>query len=103
MSLRIVHISTLPPTQCGIAEYTAALTQNIADLHLGVGQEYVRIIRNETIDKMQITAFIPQIDIDPSDASNFHVLKTCLLGNNDQVISLQHEFKLFGGAQGEKI
>lgn len=90
-------ISTFPPTQCGIATYANDLSNylhfqypllKINKFELNNNQEFDKsdkfVIRNEnTEDYIKLTRFINSSDID--------------------VLDIQHEFKIFGKPDGEKI
>jgi len=91
-------VSTYPPTACGLASYTASLRRAVAtargsDHGLGI----VRLV-------------------DPDDASTSadaghawrrgeprSLAETVRVLDGYDVVSLQHEFGIFGGADGEEV
>ncbi len=91
--MKVCHISTLPPTQCGIADYTAMLmgslsgTQSLTvEMVLGGHHDAgdgcrIRLDRRSDYDRA--VDWINDSDID--------------------VVSLQHEFGIYGGPYGAHV
>ena len=91
--LRIGHVSTFPPLRCGIATFASDLMRSMpfADhrkysLHYGV---------NEVPDAAAAA--------DVRSPEQLVELAKCISTSNCEVVSLQHEFGIWGGAEGENI
>lgn len=78
----IAYISTFPPTQCGIATYSSDLMLHFHSLypHVKAIKAEINFVNDNYIQQ------IKELDRD-----------------NNLIFHLQHEFKLFGGQQGEEI
>lgn len=91
--MKVCHISTLPPTQCGIADYTAMLMDGLSgtqsstvEIVLGDGRDVgdgcrIRLDRRSDYDRA--VDWINDSDVD--------------------VVSLQHEFGIYGGPYGAHV
>jgi len=95
----IVHVSSLPPTACGVAEYSAALATAMNANWPQASHFFVRLDSEakETLQDDQ------QISINPVDPMAFKVAADAVNRLERKVVLVQHEFKLFGGADGENI
>jgi polysaccharide biosynthesis protein PslF len=90
-------ISTLPPTQCGIATYASDLIQSLSDYspeliiskfeltHLQEKEENLEFLirNNQTVDYFKACEFINS--------------------SNIELVDIQHEFKIFGAPDGENL
>jgi glycosyltransferase involved in cell wall biosynthesis len=86
-------VSTYPPTQCGLATFTAALVDA-----LGGGVAVVRVLDEAEPDA--VAAPVVATLLNGSDASTATVVAT--LAAYD-VVMIQHEYGIFGGADGIDI
>jgi polysaccharide biosynthesis protein PslF len=90
----VCHISTFSPTQCGIATYTEDLIHHLK----GVGSLKVRIIYDNEE---------PQSGFDNTIViGNINTYETAIESINNSgvdVVSLQHEFGIYGGDDGEYV
>lgn len=68
------YVSTLPPTLCGIAEYTS---------------QYVKALRRMGVD-------VDTVPITPGKALPFHYLSLALKSRGDRVLHAQFSFDFFG-------
>jgi polysaccharide biosynthesis protein PslF len=96
MAVRIGFVSTYPPTQCGLATFTASLNTALTgdDVDAGV---VVRLIE-DTGQSRPTAAGAELLAGDyPSMAASAQLLNTC------DVVILQHEFGIYGGRDGEDI
>ena len=96
MSTRFGFVSTFPPTQCGLATFTAALRGALLD---GTGDEG-RVVR--LVDSPQ-----PRLDDEvvaqlvAGDSDSLHRAAEQL--NLCDVAIVQHEYGVYGGADGSEI
>lgn len=95
-SLRIGMLSTFPPTLCGLATFAAALTGELTAQGHRVGVMQVSDGTQPLADERRITGVLSN----GSDASIRRAAWT--LSRNDLVI-VQHEFGIFGGADGDEV
>ena len=96
---KIVFISTFPPRKCGIATFTSDLIENTAAAAKGEFEPLVVAMRNDDQKyddpvKFEIHENVKSDYICAADYINFsHV----------DVISVQHEFGIFGGDAGQYL
>lgn len=91
--LRIAHVSTYSPTQCGIATYTEDL---IASLHSATAQK-IRL----SYDEPPRTEFDQTIPIQNEIA--YDQAATYINNSDVNIVALQHEFAIFGGDRGSHV
>lgn len=91
--MKIAHVSTFPPMKCGIAFYASDLldalptfSQRKYVLHYG---------KNLTYDTVS--------HADASYRHNLRRLARAISDSDCEVVSLQHEFGIWGGKNGEHI
>ena len=94
----IGFVSTYPPTVCGLATYTASLLKAIADnprsraglgvIALGNGPE-------------RITA--PEVALHHQNGNASSLEMAARILNSYDTVSIQHEFGIFGGTDGEEV
>jgi len=97
VSFTVAHVSTYWPTQCGIASYTQDLVQALRGCRQAViAVDYAR--RARAIAEPPVVAGIPL----QSRAAYLEAARQINAGPVD-VVSLQHEFGIFGGAHGEHV
>jgi glycosyltransferase involved in cell wall biosynthesis len=96
MPLRVCHISTFSPTQCGIATYVEELIRHQRE----VSPLRVRMIypgdRLQSEDLCQIR--IPLHEIREYSRATAEINEYRV-----DVVSLQHEFGIFGGSDGDNV
>lgn len=95
MSLfNVCHISTFSPTQCGIATYTEDLIHYLNGIH----SFKVRVIYDNEEPQQGFDSTIAIGDINTYDTAIDSI-------NNSKVdvVSLQHEFGIYGGNDGEYV
>lgn len=94
----IAFVSTYPPTVCGLATFTASLVDAVAhNRNSRVGLGVVECGNGPTGSTTQDVAFHHRI----GDASSLERATRVL--NSYDTVSIQHEFGIFGGADGEEI
>jgi glycosyltransferase involved in cell wall biosynthesis len=92
----VALVGTYPPTQCGIATFTAALANGLTETGAGrVG--VVRLGNGDALswDPRVVAEILPGLSrsrIDAARAINSH-----------DVVMIQHEFGVFGGTDGDEI
>jgi glycosyltransferase involved in cell wall biosynthesis/CBS domain-containing protein len=98
--LKVAYISTFPPRECGIATYTSDLVEAIS--HLYVTQSPTIIAIN---DKGGYYNYPPQVgfQIDREDVDSYVEAAEYVNRSDIDIVSLQHEYGLFGGIWGEHI
>jgi glycosyltransferase involved in cell wall biosynthesis len=98
-SKRIGYLSTFPPRECGIANFTKDLIDAIDELD---GPKPSIIAINE---KGAIYNYDRRVkwDIDRDNAEDYVQAAKYVNSSNIQLLIIQHEFGLFGGDYGEHI
>lgn len=88
-----------PPTACGIAEYTSALAHHITVRAPSLGTTLVRL----SLDPEETLPPAKYLAVNPSDPTAFDAAAAQINRLDHCVVLLQHEFKLYGGADGENL
>ena len=96
MGTRYGFVSTYPPTQCGLASFTAALHGALTASAVDEG----RIVRLVEASQPRPSADVVAewVDGDPAGLT-----RAAARLNDADVVVLQHEFGVYGGADGEEI
>lgn len=93
--LNVGHISTFSPTQCGIATYTEDLIDHL--LGFAHSQKVRLIHRHETSSSSNEGAIVIE------DKRSYEKAIDAVNESNLDVVSLQHEFGIYGGEDGEYV
>lgn len=96
----VVHVSPLPPRRCGVAEYTGALSAAMAAANRGGAPFFVRLVCDGEADT---TGSENCICVDPSNISAVQDTAAAVNRLAPASILLQHEFKLYGGNDGDNV
>ncbi len=88
-------LSTYPPTQCGLATFAAALADSLI-----TRQDRVSVVA--MVDKPQ-TGFPAEVDLQWVRGSAEGAYETASRLNATDVVILQHEYGIFGGADGHDV
>ncbi len=96
--LNLAILSTYPPTECGIATYTKAIAQVCEDYYL---KNKIRIIALDSDNNKYSRNVICQIKKD--DAKSYVEAAKKINKSDIEVVSLQHEYGMFGGKDGKYI
>jgi len=96
MAIRFGFISTFPPTQCGLATFTAALLRALTAL----GQDDGRVARLLEVAQPPTGGDVVAHIVHGTEATAAH--STELLNDCDVVV-VQHEFGIYGGPDGEDV
>jgi len=91
--MRVAHVSTFPPTQCGIAVFAQDLIDNLSGIdslrfRLFYGQDYSDGFEGH---------------VNHSSREQFEELGAIINASAVDVVDLQHEFGIWGGAEGEHL
>jgi glycosyltransferase involved in cell wall biosynthesis len=94
----LAHVSTYPPRECGIASYTKALVESIGHerfihLVLAIDDGKPRYRYNQSV----------RLVINANNSSEFVEAARFLNESERAVVSLQHEYGIFGGEWGSYI
>ncbi len=105
--LKVAFISTYPPRQCGIATFTQDLVNSLSQLYgdslAEKGQENLQVMALNKASPIMLYPLEVKFEIreqhkeDYRDAAHFLTLSLV------DVVSLQHEFGIFGGPEGRHI
>ena len=101
----VCFVGTYPPRQCGIGTFTHDLGQSIAQLqgeNVGVG-ETVRVVALSNRGGAYNYGPEVQFEIRSQHRMDYHRAADFLDLSSADVISLQHEFGIFGGDDGAYI
>ncbi len=90
-------LSSFPPTACGLATFTAALASGLAanDSEVGV----VRVVDDAGVQNPQSERVVGNL----VNGSRHSLVASSDLLNQFDVAVIQHEYGLYGGADGEEV
>ena len=96
--LNITHVSTYPPRECGIALYTEDLVQSIGT------DRFVHNILAVDDERLHCKYAHPvSLVINAKNPSEYAKAARLLNHSKSSVVSLQHEYGIFGGDWGKHI
>lgn len=90
-------ISTLPPTQCGIATYAFKLIQNLKLQYPALKIQKFELVHS--IEKTGPAKFVLRNDL----IEDYFKASELINSSDIDVVDIQHEFKIFGKPDGENI
>jgi glycosyltransferase involved in cell wall biosynthesis len=96
MAIRFGFISTFPPTQCGLATFTAALLRALTASGVDDGRVARLIEEAQPRSSRDVVA-----DIVHGDSAT--TMRSSALLNDCDVVVLQHEFGVYGGPDGADV
>jgi len=97
---RVLHISTYPPRECGIATYTQALVQALEEANLlGSSQVVALNERGASYDYSREVIY----QIEHYYLQSYQEAAEVVNRSRVNLVSLQHEFGIFGGQYGKFI
>ena len=96
MTTRFGFISTYPPTQCGLASFTASLYRELVTARGGVGRVVSLVDTPQPRSGAEVVG-----QVVAGDAGGAH-RAAHLLAETDVVI-VQHEYGVFGGPDGDEV
>lgn len=97
--MKIVYVSTYPPTECGLATFTQDLAFSVASSGF-LPPSVIAVEQGEgkTLPRPQEVAFVVRRD------QELDYVRAAWVANDvADVVSVQHEFGIFGGEEGEFI
>lgn len=95
----VAFVSTYTPTTCGLATFTASLRGAIADHRRSpAGLTVIRLVDDATDDHRDDPSVREHIRDDERSLA-----ATAAAINRHDVMSLQHEFGIFGGMDGDEV
>jgi len=95
---KVVYLSTYPPTECGIATFTQDLAWAVAE-HTSTAPSIISVLQRENSSPHPQEV---ELTIDKNNPKDY--IKAALFANqNADVVSVQHEYGIFGGEDGEMI
>ena len=94
---RIAYVSTYPPRACGLATYTRDLSRALI-LSGQIARNLILPIENDTARDQENSHTIAQ-----HKRESYTSAATFLNESDIDVVSLQHEFGIFGGRYGEYV
>ncbi|MBN1304386.1 MAG: glycosyltransferase family 4 protein [Anaerolineales bacterium] len=97
---RVAFIGNYLPRQCGIATFTTDLCESIA--HEYKGTTCIAIPVNDTEAGYEYPARV-RFELTEKDIESYHRAADFLNINNVDMVSLQHEYGIFGGRAGSHI
>ena len=100
--IRIGFISTYPPRECGIATFTSHLADAISTFCTGAVKSTFVVALN---DKRESYAYENRVkyQIEADDHDSYENAAEYVNASDIDVVSLQHEFGIFGGKSGEYV
>lgn len=99
---RIAYVSTYVPKKCGLATYTFHLRQAVNQAeNWKKHDQVIAITNNEEVD--QFNSMPSLFTLVKDDKKQYAKMAQKLNHSNVEVVSLQHEFGIFGGEAGEYI
>lgn len=102
-TLKIVYLSTFPPRECGIATFTADLTDAMDNLLESVIESRIAAVNTDDISRYNYSRkVIFQID---QNSQQEYVKTAEEINAMDDVklVNIQHEFGIFGGEYGSYL
>ena len=97
---RIAFIGNYLPRQCGIATFTTDLCESIADQYKGTA--CIALPVNDTEEGYDYPARV-RFELTEKDIESYRRAADFLNINNVDMVSLQHEYGIFGGQAGSYI
>lgn len=101
--LKIVYLSSFPPRECGIATFTTDLTNSLNNLLETVIDSRIAAMNTNTISRYHYPREV-LFELDPHLEQDFVSTAEKINETEDiKLVSIQHEFGLFGGQYGSHI
>ncbi|HKZ81906.1 MAG TPA: glycosyltransferase family 4 protein [Pyrinomonadaceae bacterium] len=97
---QICLIGTYPPRECGIATFTCDLQESLGDKEQGIQANVVAV--TGVADKFQYADEVT-FEIRQNHLTDYRLAAEYINFSGADVISLQHEFGIFGGSDGRYI
>lgn len=102
-SVAVVHVGTYPPRECGIATFSFDLIENIDKLFVFFDEAKVVAMNSTLLEKKSYPEKVI-FEISENNCSQYEKVAEELNNmSNLKVVSIQHEFGIFGNNFGENI
>ena len=98
MSPRIGFVSTYQPTNCGIATFTSSLMSAMDEMS-AYSTKVVRLVEKES----DIQVMTPEVIATITSGNFDSISRAAAALNNMDVVMIQHEFGIYGGADGVDV
>ncbi len=98
--VKIAFVSTYPPRKCGIATFTKSFVQIFDDLYIG---NRIKIIAISNERKKFSYPSKVVFEIDQFNQQSYAKAAEFINRSDIEAVSLQHEYGIFGGEDGEHI
>lgn len=100
--IRVAYVSTYPPRECGIATYTKNLVDAISVFCTRVVTPPVVAALNDRGGHYNYEIRVKS-QIDANDIQSYEKVAQDINASDVDVVNLQHEYGIFGGAWGEYV
>ncbi len=101
--MKIIYLSSFPPRECGIATFTADLTDAMDDLLEPVIESRIAAVNTDAVSRYHYPRHV-LFQIDPHSERDYVRTAESINGMDDvKLVNVQHEFGLFGGPYGSNI
>jgi glycosyltransferase involved in cell wall biosynthesis len=97
---RVAFIGNYLPRQCGIATFTTDLCEALADEYKGTA--FIALPVNDSEEGYEYPPRV-RFELTEKDIESYHRAADFLNINNVDMVSLQHEYGIFGGRAGSHI
>lgn len=100
MSIRFGFVGTYPPTHCGIATFSHSLIRAIGELNIGA----ISVVRLMDSDDPEVVGSVkPEVFVTLRAGNSESISNAIVALNKLDVAIIQHEFGIYGGADGEEV
>ena len=100
--IRVAYVSTYPPRECGIATYTRSLVGAVSWFCSGAVTSPVIVAMNDKGGHYNYEIRV-RAQIDADDIHSYERVAQYLNTSDVDVVSLQHEYGIYGGEWGEYV
>ncbi|MGF9711283.1 glycosyltransferase [Paenibacillus sp. JMULE4] len=97
---RVAYVSTYVPQKCGLATYTFHLRQAVNNAKGWKGKDPVVVLTENPADRSGDPVLWP---LQRNQVEDYAKMARKINGSDIDVVSLQHEFGIFGGEAGDHI
>ncbi len=96
--MHVTFLSTYPPRACGLATFTRDLRSAVIGATPGLTADVVSVVHERGPQRPEVTVQLRQQERDDYGAAAAY-----LNGSGTDVLSVQHEFGIFAGSEGEWV
>lgn len=96
----VAYVATYPPSECGIATFTRDLVTSVAKYTPFSNHMVCAVKRGQEIEPYER---IVQCQIPRDDLGSYKLAATFLNNSAVDIVSIQHEFGIFGGPDGAYV